>query len=113
MTKLLILDNKKCQIVSEDAALLKKLHHYLSFKLAGVEYTPAFQSGWSGITYLLSKTNKFNYGLLTKVKSFLEEKGVVYTVEDRRVPKIVNPELDISDNLKKHNLIPREHQLRI
>ena len=72
MSKITILDNKKCQIVSDDSKLLKKLHHFLSFKLAGVEYMPAYKNGWSGITYLLSKSNKFNYGLLEKVNQMLK-----------------------------------------
>ena len=83
MSKIIILDNKKCQIVSDDADLLKKLHRYLSFKLTGIEYTPAFQNGWNGITYLLSKSNKFNYGLLNKVKLFLSDNNIVYTINDR------------------------------
>jgi hypothetical protein len=94
-SKITILDNKKCQIISDDTELLKKLHHYLSFKLTGIEYTPAYQNGWSGITYLLSKNNKFNYGLLNKVKFFLDNKNVIYTVEDKRSPKIIIPELNI------------------
>src|SRR5580692_2702146 len=113
MAKIIILDNKKCRIVSDDTDLLKKLHHYLSFKLTGIEYTPAYQNGWSGITYLLSKANKFNYGLLHKVEEFLSDKNVAYTVEDRRVPKIIVPELSIEESLKKHKLIPRDHQIRI
>ena len=113
MTKIIILNNKKCQIVSEDIVLLKKLHNYLSFKVAGVEYSPAYQNGWSGITYLLSKTKKFDLGLLEKVKTFLNNASINYIIEDKRLAKIINDELDISDALKKHNLIPREHQIRI
>ena len=113
MTKIIILDNKKCQIVSDDELLLKKLRRFLSFKIAGIEYTPAYQNGWDGITYLLSKANKFNYGLLAKVKLFLEYEGIDCPVEDKRTLKILNPELDISARLKKHNLIPRDHQIRI
>src|SRR5271154_5332665 len=113
MNKIIILNNKKCQFVSDDANLIKKLHYHLSFKLAGVEYTPAYQNGWSGITYLLSKNNKFNYGLLSNVKKFLDDKKIIYTVEDKRSIKTSVAKLDISENLKKHNLIPREHQVRI
>lgn len=113
MTKITILDNKKCQFITDDADLFKKLHNYLSFKLAGVEYSPAYQNGWSGFTYLLSKAGKFNYGLLSKVKLFLDNKGILYTVEDKRKAVIINPILDISSALEKHKLIPREHQIRI
>ena len=76
MSKIIILDNKKCQIVSDDIDFLKRLRHYLSFKFSGIEYTPAYQNGWDGITYLLSKTNKFNYGLIHKVESFLTRTSV-------------------------------------
>lgn len=113
MNKILILNNKKCQIISDDLDLIKKLHNFLSFKIAGAEYMPAYQNGWSGITYLLSKAGKFNYGLLNKVKHFLEERGDQYIVEDLRLAKSIAPELDIQSNLKNHSLIPRDHQIRI
>lgn len=113
MLKIIILNNKKCQIVCDDLALLKKLHHYLSFKLVGVEYTPAYQNGWNGITYLLTKNNKFNLGLLEKVKSFLSDNGADFIIEDKRFPKILNPSLDLSNKLKEYNLVPREHQIRV
>lgn len=60
MTKLTILDNKKCRIISDDAAILKKLHNFFSFKMAGVEWTASFQNGWNGITFLLSKNGTFS-----------------------------------------------------
>jgi superfamily II DNA or RNA helicase len=113
VNKIIILDNKKCRIISEDTDLLKRLHRYLSFKLAGVEYMPSYQNGWNGITYLLSKSNKFNYGLLSKVESFLKDRNVVYTIEDRRPPKNIHAELNIEENLIKHKLIPRDHQIKI
>lgn len=114
MTKLIILNNKKCQIISDNKELLKKLHTYLSFRLAGVEWTPGFQNGnWNGYQYLLSKTGKFNYGLLEKVKTFLNDKNETFILEDQRAPRIDNSELDISVNLQKYNLIPRAHQVRI
>lgn len=113
MNKLLVLNNKKCQIISDDLDLLKKLHNFLSFKIAGAEYMPAYQNGWSGITYLLSKTGKFNYGLLNKVKNFLEERNIQYIVEDLRLAKSVATELDIQSTLKSYNLVPRDHQVRI
>lgn len=113
MHKIIILNNKKCQFISDDDGLVKKLHNHLSFKLNGIQYTPAYQNGWSGITYLLTKGNKFNYGLLNNVKQFLENKKEEYSIEDNRIAKIINSELDISNNLKKYKLIPREHQIRI
>lgn len=113
MNNIIILNNKKCQFITDNEKLFKSLHNYLSFKMPGIEYTPAYQNGWNGITYLLSKTGKFNYGLLNKVKLFLENKKELYDVEDKRIPVVSNIELDISDSLKKNNLIPRDHQIRI
>ena len=55
MDKITILNNKKCQIELDDVDAYKRLHRHLSFKLAGVEFTPAFVNGWSGITYLMTK----------------------------------------------------------
>lgn len=113
MNKILVLNNKKCQFTTDDEKLFKLLYSYLSFKMPGVEYTPAYQNGWNGFTYLLSKTGKFNYGLLKKVQNFLENKNEKYTIEDKRPATIKNIELDISKNLKDNKLIPREHQERI
>jgi hypothetical protein len=108
-----ILNNKKCQIEGLDDKVVRKLYHHLSFKLLGVEYSAAYQNGWSGYTYLLSKNNKFNYGLLQKVKAFLNKENIEFSVEDKRQDKVINEELSILDNLKKYNLIPREHQEKI
>lgn len=113
MNNIIILNNKKCQFLTDNEKLFKSLHNYLSFKVPGIEYTPAYQNGWNGITYLLSKTGKFNYGLLNKVKLFLENKKELYAVEDKRLSIVNNIELNISNSLKKNNLIPRDHQLRI
>ncbi len=113
MSKIIILDNKKCQIISDNSGLLKRLYNFLSFKLTGVEYMPAYKNGWNGITYLLDKNNKFNYGLLEKVKKFLLENNDIPIITDNRSQKIINPALDLTNNLTKYNLIPRDHQIRI
>jgi len=114
MTKIIILDNKKCQIVSDDQQLLKRLRRFLSFRPIGIGFLPSVQNGyWDGITYLLSKTNKFNYGLFSKVKEWLTDSNYKYTVEDKRLPKTISIELDISEKLREHELVPREHQIRI
>jgi len=113
MTKLIILDNKKCQIFSDDAALIRRLRVKLSFKMAGVEYTPAYKNGWSGITYLLSKNNKFDLGLFHKVKEFLAYNAVNYTIEDLRPPKEIFAPIDLSETLAKYGFSPYDHQLRI
>jgi superfamily II DNA or RNA helicase len=113
MTKLIVLNNKKCQIVSDDASLIRRLRVKLSFKMTGVEYTPAYKNGWSGITYLLSKNNKFDLGLLHKVKDFLANNAVNYAIDDLRPPKEIFAPIDLSETLAKYDLVPRDHQLRI
>ena len=113
MNKITILNNKKCQITIDDLQVLQKLKRFLSFKVAGVEYTPAYKNGWNGITYLLSKTNKFDIGLLDKVKIFLKEEKSNFTIEDLRSAKTINAPINIIEKLKKIKMVPREHQLRI
>jgi|SRR5579859_502924 len=113
MSKIIILDNKYCHFITEDKYAANLLRNHLSFKLAGVEYTQAYQNGWNGITYLMGKNNKFSYGLLHKAEAFLKSHQMSYTVEDQRLPKALIPELNIEENLKKCNLVPREHQIRI
>lgn len=113
MNKIIILNNKKCQFTTDDEKLFKSLYSYLSFKVPGVEYTAAYQNGWNGFTYLLTKNGKFNYGLLNKVKTFLDNKNEIYVLEDKRIPITKNIELDISKNLEDNKLIPRDHQKRI
>lgn len=111
--KIIILNNKKCQIFLENQDHLKRLKKFLSFKAAGVEYTPAYKNGWNGVTYLLSKSNKFDLGLLNKVKIFLNEQNIDFVIEDTRPSKIINTPINISKKLKDINMSPREHQLRI
>lgn len=113
MTKIIILNNKKCQFVTDDEKLFKKLYRLLSFSVPGYQYSPAFQNGWNGTTYLMTKGGKFDLGLLEKVKLFLNENNYEYHIQDDRIPKIINESLDISQSLEKHNLIPREHQIRV
>lgn len=113
MSKLIIINNKKCQIVSDNDSLIKKLRSFLSYKAIGVEYSAAYQNGWSGITYLINKNNIFGLGLLSKVKEFLTKNNEAFTVEDKRKPKQIVSELDLNDRLSKLGLTPREHQLKI
>ena len=116
MTKIVIIDNKKCQLITDDNNLFRQIYNLLSYKLEGFEYSPAYQQGsWNGITYLMSKKGIFNFGLLSKVECYIKEKNIEYELQDKRLPKIINEPLDISENLKNHNppLIPRDHQLEI
>jgi superfamily II DNA or RNA helicase len=115
MHKLIIHSNKKAQIETEDKLLLHKINNLLSFKQEGVEFSPAYQNGWNGITYLMNKRGIFNFPLLPRVERYLQDKNIEYIIEDRRPQNKISEPLDISEVLKNHDppLIPREHQVRI
>src|SRR6267142_360803 len=112
MTKLVIQDNKYCQFITDDKQIFNSLRNFLSYKMTGVEYTEAYQNGWSGITYLMSKRGVFYSGLLPKVRQFLIDKTIIFSEEDKRSPIIVAPSLDLSDKLKQLKLVPRDYQER-
>jgi superfamily II DNA or RNA helicase len=111
--KLITQDNKKCQVILSDPAIYKKLHNFLSFKTTGVEFTPAYQNGWNGITYLMNKSGVFFSGLAPKVRGFLEKHDVVFTEEDRRANLQLCSEIDLSKRLKKMEMEPRDYQQEI
>jgi superfamily II DNA or RNA helicase len=111
--KLIILDNKKCQISLIDPSLHKKLHNYLSYKQIGVEYTQQFQNGWSGITYLLNKNGTFSSGLYSKVKDWLIRNEVSFIEEDRRASVEINSEINLTNKLQPLGIEPRDYQTEI
>lgn len=111
--KLIIQDNKKCQIILSDPAIYKKLHHYLSFKTTGVEFTPAYQNGWNGINYLMNKNGVFFSGLAPKVRAFLHKNDVVFVEEDKRLPIVSNLAINLADKLKELKMEPRDYQQEI
>lgn len=113
MNKVIVHNNKYAQFVSDDENIFKKLRNFLSYRMAGVEYTAAYQNGWSGMVFLMDKKGHFLLGLLKKVQWFLNKNNIIYTEEDLRTPIIVNEELDISEKLKELGLIPRDYQERI
>lgn len=114
MHKIIILNNKKCQFVSQDAELVNKIGHFLSYRAAGYEYTAAFKyHGWNGMTHLMTKKGAFPAGLLKTVQNKCIELEVDFETEDRRMPVEIMPELDITHRLSDISKIPREHQVRI
>ena len=113
MNKIIIRSNKACQFVTDDEDLIRVLRSNLSYKMAGVEYTQQYKNGWNGRTYLVSKKGMFYYGLLDKVEQFLKDHNANYDVEDRRPPLELNEPIDISKNLEKINIIPRDYQVRV
>jgi len=110
-----ILDNKYCKITAneDETPIINQLRNFLSYKLAGVEYTPAYKNGWHGITFLLNKQNVFMSGLLPKVEQWLKRKQATYTITDNRIKSIAGNELIITDRLKHLNKVPRDYQNRI
>jgi superfamily II DNA or RNA helicase len=108
VNQLIILDNKKCKLVLDDESLMKRVHRHLSFKPKGIEFSPAFQNGWSGITYLMTKSGTFDLGLLLYVKDFLSEEQL--EIIDNRPSRILSKPLDIYPALKKIGQVPRDYQ---
>lgn len=113
MNKIIIRNNKACQFVTDDEALLRVLRSNLSYKEAGVEYTEAYKNGWNGYTYLVSKKGMFYYGLLDKVEQFLKDHNAEYEIDDERPPITFNKPINISKTLKKIKKIPRDYQERM
>lgn len=113
MDKLIIHDNKACQFITDDQDLFRILRSTLSYKTVGVEYTEAYKRGWNGIVYLLNKSGYFYSGLFTKVKDILNERNAEFEISDLRKPLTINPPLDISNNLKKIGIVPRDYQENI
>jgi superfamily II DNA or RNA helicase len=113
VNNIIILDNKTCQFSTDDSDLLRILRSTLSYKMTGVEYTEAYKAGWNGITYLVSKKGIFFYGLLNKVKKFLKEHNQEFHIKDLRPAIVSNVPIDLSESLKKLNMIPRDYQERI
>jgi len=112
INKIIIHDNKTCQILLEDQQLLNLLRSTFSYKESGVEYSPAYKNGWSGITYLISKKGMFFSGLLDQVSSFLKDRKIYFELEDLRTPITVNNPIDLSEKLIKLGLVPRDYQTK-
>src|SRR5579885_3292186 len=113
MNKFVIINNKQCQFIPKNQEIFNKLRNYLSYRVEGVEYTAAYQNGWSGINFLMSPKGKFPLGLLKMAQNWLITSGEEYTVEDQRPPIKNAPELDITQRLIDINKVPREHQIKI
>lgn len=112
MNKITLLNHKIGKVSCADESLLASLKSKLSFRLAGVEYTPAFRNGnWDGVTHLINNKNQFPLGLLEKIKIFFDENNEDYDLEDLR-PKIeYNTPIDLSKKLEEIKKIPRDYQV--
>jgi len=112
-SSIIIHDNKHAQYIATDEKIFNKLKKFLSFKPVGIEFTPAYKNGWSGITYLLDAKGYFLLGLLSKVKNFLLDNNIGFSVTDKRKPILMVDGLDLSDKLKEQKMFPRNYQLSI
>jgi superfamily II DNA or RNA helicase len=113
MIKIIIHDNKTCQLITDDESIFRLIRSRLSYKLTGIEYTPAYKNGWNGITYLINKKGYFFYGLLNKVTEFLKDHHSIFELEDKRLPLIYNESIDLSNKLKELGFEPRDYQTKI
>jgi superfamily II DNA or RNA helicase len=111
--KIIIFDNKRAQLISNDLVLIKKVHSFLSYKLIGVEWTQAYQNGWNGITYLMNKKGFFASGLVSKVKEFLINNQYPFEEKDLRAPITLYPEIDLNVKLQSLKMVPRNYQEEI
>jgi superfamily II DNA or RNA helicase len=105
-----ILNNKTCKLSTDNMDLRSIIYASLSFKLNGVEYTQAYQNGWDGKTYLLTKKNEFPSGLLNTVQQIIKDNGQEVSIVDNRNPITNAAPLDISAKLTILGKIPRDYQ---
>ncbi len=112
-TEIIIHDNKYGQYITKNTTDLNKLRKLLSFKAAGVEYTPAYKAGWNGITYLVDKKGYFMLGLLGRVEAFANSNNIPFNLIDKREPVVKAQPIDLTAKLLKLGFETRDYQQRI
>jgi superfamily II DNA or RNA helicase len=114
MSKIIIQDNRYAKLEEPDLIFLGKVNKLLSFKMAGVEYSPAYKNtGWDGTTYIMNKKKEFPLGLIDTVKNFYSENNKDIVIEDSRKTYEANHPLDIYPKLKAMGKTPRDYQEEI
>lgn len=114
MSKLIINNNRCAKIDEADKSFFKRLNDLLSFKMEGIEYSPAYKNyGWDGITRIINKQKEFPLGLVSTVQDFYRDNGVELVIEDNRAPVEFEPPLDITTKLKELGKTPRDYQLEM
>ncbi len=112
MNTITLINQKIGKVSCEDEDLFNKLKNKLSFRLAGVEFTPAFRNGnWDGMTYLINNKNQFPIGLLDKIKQFFKDNNEDFTLEDLRKPIVYADPINLDEKLKSIKKIPRDYQV--
>lgn len=108
----IIINGTTCKLVGDSipTCILQKLDSELSYKIEGSEFSEAYKSrGWDGMKRLLTKKLEFSYGLLDRVKSFLIQNDLEFTIKDNR--DVFKPRtIDISERLKEINKVPYDYQ---
>jgi superfamily II DNA or RNA helicase len=111
MSKIIIKDNRYAKLEEMDLVFLGKVNKLLSFKMTGVEYSPAYKNtGWDGTTYIMNKKKEFPLGLIKMVKDFYSENNKDIIIEDLRKPFEANSPIDIVTKLKSMGKTPRNYQ---
>jgi len=111
MSKIIINNNRYAKLEEEDAAFLSKVNKLLSFKPAGIEYSPAYKNtGWDGVTYVMNKKKEFPIGVINTVLDFYKENQKAIELVDQRPAYKASKPLDISKKLKEMNRVPRDYQ---
>lgn len=110
-----------CQILNEsDRDRIKSLDLALSFKVIGAEHSKAYKGyinsrgeevTWDGRKHLLKGNLQFPIGLIERVINFYKSNNVEFTVIDERKNVSENTPINISHNLQKLNIEPREYQI--
>jgi superfamily II DNA or RNA helicase len=113
MIKFTILNNRRCKISCPNEIILNGIRNLLSYRQKGVEYTSAYQNGWSGITFLMNKKGEFSLGLLEMVKAYLWSISETFEIEDLRAPLVPIEAMNIDPRLESLNKIPRDYQSEI
>jgi hypothetical protein len=112
MSKITILNNNYARLEEPDNKIFKNINDLLSYKLIGIEYSPAYKnSGWDGTTFILNKKREFPLGLINTVKNYYAENNYILQIEDNRKPFEISSPLDISEKLNQLGKIPRNYQL--
>ncbi len=118
MTKLHLYNNS-CQLSDEDDPLiLQALDAELSYKIPGMEFSRACKGYinnrgehvmWDGVKHLLSSSLRCAPGFRNRIIEFYQQHKPLEIVDNRTS----NPpnKIDIENNLKILNLIPRDYQI--
>lgn len=109
--KIQIYGNKARLLGEQNHRVIDSLDLFLSFRPAGIEFSPSVKSGrWDGRTRLLSKSLEFPVGLVDSVASFYKDFGQDVEIENLN-KSITITSKDISSRLKEIGKDPRYYQI--